>query len=233
MEKKYFKIGAQKTSFFKVGVSGYQLYNAPSRDIDTYHIHGRNGDIIADHGCFNNRKIVYNCWIAHTFKDDFDDFRDYLMSFSDKYYELTDNYHPDHLYMARVVGPIDPKPSVMLRAGEFDVEFDAKPQRFRIDGMSWKEAGTITNPTRHNCYPVLEISGAGTVTINEQTIKVNAGASFPITVDCEILEGVDSSNTLCNSFVELPLDAVYLKPGENTVTGSGCTVRVKPRWFDV
>ena len=114
MAKGFFRIGNTSTDAFGVGVSGYQVYNAPSRDIEAYHIPGRNGDVLADKGCYNNRPIVYNCFLAHTFKDDFDDFRDWLTDHMDRYYWLDDSYHPEHLYLARVVGPLDPKVSVTV-----------------------------------------------------------------------------------------------------------------------
>lgn len=233
MTKKNFTLDGKSTNDFHVGVSGYQVYNSPARDVQTYHIAGRNGDVICDNKCFNNRRIIYHCWIAHTFSKDFDDFRDFLMAHADRYYTLTDAYHPNHVYEARMNGSIDPETKVMMRCGEFDIEFDAKPQRYRRDGMEWKSAGTIVNPTRHECFPLLEVSGAGTVTINEQTIKVNSGATFPVIIDCELLDCVDAEHIFQNRYVELPLDPVSLQTGSNTVSASGCTVKIKPRWFDI
>ena len=230
MTKGKFTLDKKCTDAFRVGVSGYQVYNSPERDVETVHIHGRNGDIISDNRCFTNRKIIYHCWLAHTFKTDFDDFRDFLMSHSDRYYHLEDTYHPDHVYEARLAAALEPQTKVMLKCGEFDVVFDAKPQRFRKDGLVWKNSGTIVNPTRHNCFPLLEVTSAGTITINEQTIKVNAGASFPILIDCETMDCMTASNENQNAYVEMPLDNITLHPGDNTVAG---VARLQPRRFDI
>ncbi len=186
-------------------------------------------DLISDNKCFMNRRIVYNCWLAHTFKQDFDDFRDFLMSKSDRYYWLEDTYHPNHKYLARIAGALEPTVKVMHRCGEFDVVFDAKPQRYRKTGLVWMSAGTIENPTRHECFPLLEITGTGTVT-------VNAGTSGKILFDCETMNAwteSEKANVLANKYIETVLEQIVLKSGSNLVSASGCTVRIQPRWFDL
>ena len=237
MTKNSFTLDGQSTTSFGVGISGYQVYNSSERDVETFHIPHRNGDLISDNGCFMNRRIVYNCWLAHTFKTDFDDFRDFLMSKSDKYYWLEDTYHPNHKYLARISGALEPSVKVMHRVGEFDIVFDAKPQRFRKTGLVWMSAGTITNPTRHECFPVLEITGTGTVTVNEQTIKINVGApAGKLLFDCETMNAVvetDEANIVANKYVEAPLEQISLHKGSNLIGATGCTVRVQPRWYDL
>lgn len=98
MTRNNFTLDGQSTQHFGVGISGYQVYNSSERDVETFHIPHRNGDLVSDNKCFMNRRIVYNCWLAHTFKQDFDDFRDFLMSKTDRYYWLEDTYHSDHKY---------------------------------------------------------------------------------------------------------------------------------------
>ncbi len=236
MTKNSFTLDGQSTQHFGVGISGYQVYNSSERDVETFHIPHRNGDLISDNKCFMNRRIVYNAWLAHTFKTDFDDFRDFLMAHSDRYYWLEDTYHPNHKYLARITGALEPSVKIMHRVGEFDVVFDAKPQRYRKDGLVWMSAGTITNPTRHECYPLLEISGTGTVTVNDKTIKVSAGATGKILFDCETMNAwteTDEANVLANKYIETVLEQIVLKSGSNLVSASGCTVRIQPRWFDL
>lgn len=230
MTKGKFTLDGQSTEKFSVGVSGYQVYNSSERDVEVIHMHGRNGDLISDNGCFTNRRIVYNCWIAHNFKEKIDDFRDFLMAHSDRYYKLEDTYHPTHVYEARIVGSIEPQAKVMMRCGEFDIVFDAKPQRYRRDGLVWTGAGIIENPTRHSCHPLIEVKGAGQITVNDQTITVNSGAKFPFLIDCETMECMTEAKESQNSFVEMPLDNISLKAGANTVSGN---IRIQPRWFDL
>lgn len=237
MTRNNFTLDGESTEHFGVGISGYQVYNSSERDVETFHIPHRNGDLISDNKCFMNRRIVYNCWLAHTFKTDFDDFRDFLMSKSDRYYWLEDTYHPNHKYLARVSGALEPSVKVLHRVGEFDVVFDAKPQRFRKDGLVWMESEVIENPTRHSCTPLLEITGTGTVTINDFTIKINAGVpSGKLFFDCETMNAwteSEKANVLANKYIETVLEQIVLKSGSNLVSASGCTVRIQPRWFDL
>ena len=238
MTRNNFTLDGQSTQHFGVGISGYQVYNSSERDVETFHIPHRNGDLISDNKCFMNRRIVYNAWLAHTFKQDFDDFRDFLMSKTDRYYWLEDTYHPNHKYLARIAGALEPSVKVLHRVGEFDIVFDAKPQRFRKSGLVWMSSGTIENPTRHECYPLIEISGTGTVTINDKTITVSAGAGATgkILFDCETMNAwteTDEANVLANKFVQAPLEQISLHKGANLIGTSGCTVRVQPRWYDL
>lgn len=249
MANQYFTLGGKTSASFHVGLSGSGTYRSSERDIKAVHVEGRNGDLLVDNKAFMNRQIVYPCWIAHTFKTDFDAFRSWLMQYTDDYYMLSDTYHPDHFFMARVVGAIEPAVSVMGRVGQFDVVFDCKPQWFRTDGWSYRNvpAGTLVNPTNHPARPVLRILGKGTVTINGQKIVVKSDMPYVDTVtsqpavriDCDdmdafaLTDSVSDVKENCNKYVEMPLDYIELQPGENTITLSGCKLEMQPRWYDL
>lgn len=233
MRTKRFKFDGTWSDTFGIGLSAYSVYNGPSRDVESFHIPGINGDGLIDSGSFQNRRVVYACWLAGNFKTKVDDFRDFLLAHAGKYYELEDEYHPQHVMMARYLGPFEPKTSVMLRVGEFDVSFDAKPQLFRKEGMAWVDAGTYSISTRHPYHPLLKITGAGTVTLQGQNIKVTSGGPSVIYLDTETLEAYGEDDSNCNQYVQTPFDGIVVQPGSVTLSASGCTVQAQLRYFDM
>lgn len=230
----YFTLDGTTSLSFNVGISSSTLYSSSERDITPEHLTGRNGDHLTDEGAFLNRSVVFDCWIAHTFKTDFNAFRNWLMAHTDGYYELRDNQHPNYYWMARVVGPIEPQPLVRRRAGTFLVQFDVKPQWFRTDGSAFRSlSSSIRNPTSFPCKPKLLITGKGTVSINGQTIQVlNTCPSNLVYVDCETMDAYYEDFNL-NNYVVLPLHSVELSSGLNAVSLSNCTAQIKPDWFDM
>jgi len=230
----YFTLDGIRSDSFNVGISSSTLYSSSERDITTEHLVGRNGDHLTDEGAFLNRSVVFDCWIAHTFKTDFNRFRNWLMAHTDNYYKLRDSQHPDYYFMARVVGPIEPQPLVRRRAGTFLVQFDVKPQWFRTDGEAYQSvSSSITNPTSFKCRPKLLITGKGTVTISGQTITVlSTCPTNQVYVDCETMDAYNGSTNL-NNYVSLPLKAIELNEGSNAVSLSGCSLQIKPDWYDM
>lgn len=228
----YFVLDGRSTREFRVGLSGSGVFRSAERAVDVNHIPGRSGDLLSDTGAFFNRTMIYPCWIAHSFKTDFDSFRSFLMAHSDKYYVLTDTYHPDHFFLARVVGPIDPEVMVRQRAGTFDVTFDCKPQFFRLTGNAAVSGNSITNPTLFPCYPLITVSGSGTLDINGQHIVVDTNDFASITIDCETMDAYSGTSN-ANGVVSLPLECITLDPGANAISASGLTVSIVPRWYDM
>ena len=69
---------------------------------------------------------------------------------------------------------LDVKPAI-LRAGEFDLKFNCKPQRFLTSGdvpVSVESGDTLTNPTLFESKPLIECKGYGSIGINGQEIEV-------------------------------------------------------------
>ena len=50
----YFTFDGKTSTDFGMYISGSGTYNAPERDVTTYNIPGRNGDLIVDNGRFLN-----------------------------------------------------------------------------------------------------------------------------------------------------------------------------------
>ena len=233
--KEYFTLDGVTSKSFGVGISGSGAFKSAERDIETVHLAGRNGDLLHDNGGFLNRSMVYPCWMAGRFRQSFPAFRSFLMAHMDKYYTLRDTYYPGHFSLARVVGPIDPEPKVRLRAGEFDVAFECRPEYFMDDGNVFFSSGSVTNPTDFPCYPLIRISSSGTITLDGTTFEVMSFQGSYIEFDCETGNVYDENGSIVpyalhNDNFWKSNNRIKIEPGE-TMTFSGC--QVKPRWYDM
>ena len=62
------------------------------------------------------------------------------------------------------------------KAAQFEIQFDCKPQRFRIDGdqpVKMTDGGVIDNPTLFEARPLLQVWGHGVIGINGETISID------------------------------------------------------------
>ena len=77
--------------------------------------------------------------------------------------------------------------------------------------------------------PLIEVSGTGTITINDSILQLSQNTSITY-IDCDLqdaYEGTINRNpnlTITNGF---PI----LKSGNNSVSVSGCTINLIPRWW--
>ena len=164
---------------YGIYITGDAVFNSPERDVEMIEIPGRNGAYALDKGRFSNIKVSYPAGIAGDTEADFREgisaFRNALAS-RKGYKRLEDDYNPDEYRMAVYKSGLEVTPKA-LKAGEFTITFDCKPQRFLKSGESVITVGnsrTITNPTLYNAHPLLSFtaSGAGTININNDTISV-------------------------------------------------------------
>lgn len=163
---------------YGVYITGQAVYNAPERDVEMINIPGRNGSFALDKGRFQNIEVTYPAGIFADTETDFaqgvSDFRNFLCS-RNGYVRLTDEYNPNEYRMAVYKSGLDVSPA-QLRAGEFDITFDCKPQRYLTSGEEAIEVAngqTITNPTRFESSPMLEVEGYGTIGFNNHEITIN------------------------------------------------------------
>lgn len=163
---------------YGIYITGEAVYNAPERDVEMVTIPGRNGAFALDHERFENIEVTYPAGI---FADNEEDFADGISSFRNMlcsrqgYCVLQDEYHPDEYRLAVYKSGLEVTPT-QLKAGEFDITFECKPQRFLTSGdtaVAVANNGTITNPTLFESNPLLEVKGKGTITMAGHEIKVN------------------------------------------------------------
>lgn len=231
---------------YGVYVTGEAVFNAPERVVEMVTVPGRNGAIAVDEGRFENVLVTYpaGCFALdqYSFADKIAIFRNELVS-RHAYKRLTDSYNPDEFRMGLYHAGIEVEVVNNVRAGEFEIEFDCKPQRWLVSGQTsqtFTATGTITNPTLFPARPLLAVTGGGILTVGNQTMTIIARASGGVLyIDCESQEAWEMVGTLMasrNDYVQnAGADFPSLLAGSNDVIlGSGITrVDITPRWWKI
>lgn len=174
---KALQFDGETSTDYGVQILGEGVFNAPEREVEMISIPGRNGSFALDKGRFENIEVTYPANIIADNAEDFaaavSDFRNMLCS-RRGYCRLTDDYHPDEYRMAVYKSGLEVDERV-LRAGDFDITFDCKPQRYLMSGESAVEmvstgelAKQIMNPTLFESKPLLAVTGSGTIRISDQ-----------------------------------------------------------------
>lgn len=174
---KSFTFDGTNSRNYGVYITGQGVFNAPERNVEMVEIPGRNGAYALDKGNFNNIEVTYPAGIFADTEADFaqavSDLRNFLCSKSG-YCRLEDDYNTGEYRMAVYKSGLDVDHD-MLIAGEFNIVFECKPQRFLTSGETETAVannGTINNPTLFDASPVLYIQGYGDIGIGGQTINV-------------------------------------------------------------
>ena len=163
---------------YGVYITGTAVYNAPERDVTMIEIPGRNGAFAKDNGRFQNIEVTYH---AGMFGDTETDFADGISAFRNEicsrvgYCRLTDEYNPDEYRMAVYKSGLNVD-AASLEAGEFDIVFECKPQRFLTSGetaTAYASGATVTNPTLFDSRPLLQVRGYGGIDINGEEISIS------------------------------------------------------------
>lgn len=197
---------------YGVYITGEAVYNAPERDVEMITIPGRSGSFALDNGRFENIEVSYPAGIYADTEADFrqaiSDFRNFLCS-RKGYVRLQDEYNPDEYRMAVYKSGLDVDPA-LLRAGEFTITFDCKPQRWLTSGetaVTVTSGDTLTNPTLFESGPFLEAEGEGTISFNGYEIDLD-GVPYG-----EIVIG-EHSYGFHSSIVTVTLDTTLLNTGD-------------------
>ena len=164
---------------YGVYITGEAVFNAPERDVEMVSIPGRNGSFALDRGRFQNIEVSYPAGIFAETEADFaqavSDFRNLLCS-RNGYVRLTDDYNPNEYRMAIYKSGLEVEPA-QLKAGEFNIVFDCKPQRWLTSGetaVTVADGETLTNPTRFGSSPLIRCNGYGQIAFGGAPIKVEA-----------------------------------------------------------
>ena len=211
-------------------------YDFPEKDYNVTHVPGRNGDIVIDQGSWQNVSRKYNL-AMDAGKISYTEVASKLVQWlhsASGYARLEDSYEPDFYRMAmyKDSGSIS---NIYNKAGQIEIEFTCKPQRYFKSGEIADIFTTSTeyrNPTDFPAKPLIKIrgSGSGTVKIGAYTVTIN-----------DILDGmvVDSEQqdtykdqTNCNSKVSIS-EYPKLIAGNNAISISGgvTSIEIIPRWW--
>lgn len=230
-----------------VYITGEAVYNAPERQVNMVTVPGRNGTLALDQGRFENIEVTYP---AGCFADDQTAFAEKVRNLRNEfasrvsYKRLSDTYHPDEYRLGVYKSGLEISPVRYNSAGQFDITFDCKPQRFLVSGetaLVFTANGEIENPTLFASKPLLVVTGVGTINIGAYVLTVESGGSSSqvINIDCETQEAWEviagaklSRNDLIQnageSFPELAAGT------NNIILGTGITrLEITPRWWRI
>lgn len=175
---KSFTFDGENSRNYGVYITGQGVFNAPKRNVEMVEIPGRNGAYALDKGTFNNIEVTYPAGIFADTETDFaeavSDLRNFLCS-RVGYVRLEDDYNPNEYRLAIYKSGLDVDHDLLI-AGEFDLVFECKPQRFLKSGetaISVTSGDTITNPTLFDAKPQLQVWGYGNIGIGSQTINID------------------------------------------------------------
>lgn len=163
---------------YGIYITGDAVFNSPQRAVESVTVPGRNGDILLDQGHYENIEVTYH---AGVFGADQSEFASKIQAFRNLlaskigYKRITDTYNIGEYRLGTFIAPVDVLPDSYNRAGEFDIVFNCKPQRFLMDGESAIEIAdgqTLLNPTPFDAQPLLAVDGYGEVSFNGHTINM-------------------------------------------------------------
>ena len=229
----YFTIGGVSSSSFNAYIYDLNVFDSPSRSVDTYDVPGRNGTLtVAGSEKFDNRELWYDMYIPKSMISNVRGLTNYLHSLKG-YQRLEDTIEPDVYKKAMYVEALQLSLKTSKEA-VFRVTFDCQPEKWLKSGEQktvLAKNGSINNPTVQTAKPLIRIFGKGTVQIGSQTIEILKAPTEYIDIDCDIQDCFEGTANR-NSYVSLT-DFPALGPGSNGITlGTGITkVEITPRWW--
>jgi len=214
----------QTSASFGVEILGEGAFDAPERAVTMVNVPGRNGAIVIDQGYYENITVKYPATIVADTPEDFATgiaaFRNFLCS-RIGYCRLSDDYNPGEYRMAVYKSGLEVSEKV-LKAGEFDIVFECKPQRWLTSGettVTVASGDVLTNPTLYGASPLLAVDGTGTINLGDQPITVQERALGKITVgNSQSFSGTPgTSDHMSGSFT---IDTSNLVTGDTITLGA-------------
>lgn len=144
-------------------------YVYPERDVEMYHIPGRNGDLVIDNHCFKNVQRSYDLAISYkqgsTYMQNATSINNWLHSAGADYAELEDTYDPDVVRLAKYSESNSFK-DIYEQALIITATFECKPQRFlkegRLPQIFNSNTAQVENPSVYEALPLIKIEGIST-----------------------------------------------------------------------
>lgn len=175
---KSFTFDGESSLNYGVYLTGEGVFNAPVRAVEMIEIPGRNGNFALDQGRFENITVTYQAGMYDVNESNFADkvsaVRNWLCS-KVGYCRLEDEYNPNEYRMAVYSSGLEVSHD-MLIAGEFEITFECKPQRWLTSGetaVSVTSGDTLTNPTLFASSPRLIAKGYGNISFAGNRITLD------------------------------------------------------------
>lgn len=233
---KTLRFGSVDSGDYGIYITGEAVYNAPERAVEKVSVPGRNGAILIDMGHFENVSVSYPAGTFAASQSEFAaniaDFRNAVLS-QQGYQRLEDDYNPNEYRMANASEGFEVSPAAYGQAGEFELVFDCKPQRFLVSGETETtiaaSGDTLSNPTRFESQPVLKLDGYGKVAFNGYEMEV-----FNVPIGAVAISGeANYSSQIYTSEVPswvIPYNTATFENGDDiTVSGVLIDLTVAPQ----
>ena len=231
--RNYFTFGTLNSTTYGVYISGQGTFGAPQKEQEFLPVPGRNGDLISKESRFQNYELRYPAFIYANWEQNISDFRNAINALKG-HQRLEDTYNANEFRMAAFAGEIMPEVVPMNNAGEFEIVFSCKPQRFLTSGetaVTLTADGGITNPTLFPSQPLIVVTGRGTLGIGSQSVEITGVT--PVTIDCEMMDCYQGAYSRNDAISFSDYNFPVLQPGINNITlgGNISKVVITPRWW--
>ena len=231
VEWRHLIFGDVDSADYGIYISGDGVYNAPERAVEFVDVPGRNGAIALDQGRYNNIEITYP---AGTFAKTQEEFRENLSAFRNAilsqrgYQRLEDTYHPEEYRMGVYSSGLEVSPAGYNQAGEFELIFNCKPQRWLTVGaypIPVDSGDVLENPTPFSSGPLLEIDGYGSVWFNGHHVKLDNAVLGNTLLNDSFVARISTTD---QSSIQTSHEVIF----DDTLFNIGDTITVKASKFD-
>lgn len=231
VEWRHLIFGDVDSADYGIYISGDGVYNAPERAVEFVDVPGRNGAIALDQGRYNNIEITYP---AGTFAKTQEEFRENLSAFRNAilsqkgYQRLEDTYHPEEYRMGLYSAGLEVSPVNYNQAGEFELIFNCKPQRWLTVGdypIPVESGDVLENPTPFSSGPLLEIDGYGSVWFNGHHVKLDNAVLGNTLLNDSFVARISTTD---QSSIQTSREVIF----DDTLFNIGDTITVKASKFD-
>ena len=232
---------------------GYVVQSSPNyefaeSEVESVKIPGRSGENVRFTGAYSN---ITKSYVFIKELSDNEDFRDHkefygyantivsLLKSKPGYRVLQDSYESD-VYRLAYYKDASVVTNGLNQVMTIQVNFECKPQRFLIDGLTPITTGfdNINNPTLFDSNPIIRINKYGNsqttiLTINNvDVLTITWEGASHIIIDSERMDCYDENGNNLNGKVNYISEFPKLNPGKNVVSTNNSTIAyIEPRWW--
>lgn len=257
--RNYLVFGGIDTRDYGIYISGYRKQKIPQRPYEVVQVPGRFGDLLVGGNSMSNEEIRYPAFFAPvngtyglyaTYEAAYSAFRRAMLKVTG-YATLTDTYDTGHYRKAVFTGGVDIDTTQKLDAGNFELVFNAKPQRYVLPiappvSVFGGEVLTVVDTNGLSSEPVINVQYTGSFTF----IRSNGGKSYGATIqssplgnlsiDSERKEIYDLEGHQLNTSVQLnryEFPVVNMPFEQNidhfSISATGVTLFINFNWFEL
>lgn len=219
---------------FGIWLASANCFDAPTRDVETVSIPGKNGTLTIDNGRFINTDLLYRAYIPRYMGIGIEEIKNRFMKIS-AYRRLEDTFRPDVFRMARFIDGFSVDGSDR-KGAVFGLKFNCMPQLWLKVGEEEQElrnGDRLYNPCQFDAKPLIRVYGeTGILYVGNRICYLNRIDDY-IDIDSELLSAYKGTIN-CNGNIKIEKFPV-LSPGETGITWDGNIDRaiIKPRWWSV